>query len=147
MRYGIDPVEKERAVGDDHEELQLNDSVLSQRTLTPAASPGRGVEAEEILELQACTLTDLSHANQVETEHQASTLTDLSHANQDRIWLPLEEVGSGRTARERAQDVLERHRHWSTGGEGIPRHWRFDTWDPKQEEKATTDGKKQNGTR
>ena len=45
-------------------------------------------------------------------------------------WLPSHEVARGRTARERAQDILERHRHWSTSGEGIPNHPRFDQWQP-----------------
>ena len=41
-------------------------------------------------------------------------------------WLPCQDIAPGRTARERAQDILERHRHWSTSGEGIPNHPRFD---------------------
>ena len=45
-------------------------------------------------------------------------------------WLPSHEIAQGRTARERAQDILERHRHWSTSGEGIPNHPRFDQWQP-----------------
>ena len=46
----------------------------------------------------------------------------------DSSWLPLEGIQTGRTARERAQDILERHRHWSHDGEGIPNHPRFDGW-------------------
>ena len=40
MRYGIDPVEQERAACDDNKELQLNDSTLTQRTLTFGVGSG-----------------------------------------------------------------------------------------------------------
>ena len=138
MRYGIDPVEQERAVCDNNEELQLNDSVLTQRTLTPAASPRREVAMGE---------RDHRPDQVGYPLHQVAALADSPLNDQDSPWLPVEDVQAGRTARERAQDVLERHRHWSTGGEGIPKHWRFSIWDPnKQGEKAPTDMRKQNGT-
>ena len=48
-------------------------------------------------------------------------------------WLPIEDVHGGRTARERAEDILERHRHWSITGEGeVPAHPRFDDWKPRK---------------
>lgn len=44
-------------------------------------------------------------------------------------WLPTSDVHPGRTARERAQNILERHRHWSaTEGRGVPAHDRFNGW-------------------
>ena len=48
-------------------------------------------------------------------------------------WLPVAEVHPGRSARERAQDILERHRHWSaTEGRGVPSHPRFLAWKPSK---------------
>ena len=48
-------------------------------------------------------------------------------------WLPVAEVHPGRSARERAQNILERHRHWSaTEGRGVPSHPRFLAWKPSK---------------
>ena len=128
-RYGIDPVENERAVHDHSEELWLDTSFLTPRTLTPAASPGKlpGDDGARAGCADAC---------------QGSPLVDHTRHDLDAPWLPLNEVQPGRTARERAQDVLERHRHWSTAGVAIPNHWRFDGWAPKQQpmEKKEQDG-------
>ena len=194
MRYGIDPVEQERAAGDDNKELQLNDSTMSQRTLTPAASPGREAMEDENLsngflgsvlpeQPRAATLSapaptptlgaaalawvqglpltgnphvPLPHTNcsllmsnlePLQQRPLSPTVVPLTSLDRDGLWLPMEDVQPGRTAKERAQNVVERHRHWSTGGEGTPRHWRFDTWDPnKQGDKAQTDMRKQKDT-
>ena len=56
---------------------------------------------------------------------QKASMTLLSPASS---WLPLEGVQPGRTARERAQDIIEKHRHWSHAGEGVPNHPRFVGW-------------------
>ena len=58
---------------------------------------------------------------------------DSSMTENQHPWLPTADVHPGRSARERAQNILERHRHWSaTEGRGIPTHPRFDDWKPKK---------------
>ena len=48
-------------------------------------------------------------------------------------WLPRAEGDPGQTAGGRAQNVLEKHRHWSvTGGGEVPTHPRFNDWKPRK---------------
>jgi len=163
-RYGIDPVENERAGHDDNEELVLNSSCLTPRTLTPAGSPGKLAEAEALvpdaaqvgsaidcqaspvadvalnqvgsaIDCQASPVADVA-LNQVGSaiDCQASPVADVAlNQAQDFRWLPVAEVEPGRTARQRAQDMLEKHRHWSTAAGGIPDHPRFEGWNPNQQ--------------
>ena len=63
---------------------------------------------------------------------QESPVADIAF-NQDTRWLPVAGVEPGRTARQRAQDMLEKHRHWSTAAGGIPDHPRFEGWKPNQQ--------------
>ena len=44
---------------------------------------------------------------------------------------PNTDFSEGRTSKQRAEDVLERHRHWSDPGPDVrPQHPRFQDWDP-----------------
>ena len=47
---------------------------------------------------------------------------------------PDPDMSTGRTSRQRADDVLERHRHRSDPGpDAVPQHPRFQDWDPGPE--------------
>ena len=106
-RYGF---EQERAAPVLAAELAASPFVAEERLITPLATPDVSPDASMLV-------------TPASTPGSSSALL-----TPDSSWLPLEGVQLGRTARERAQDIIERHRHWSHAGEGVPNHPRFDGW-------------------
>ena len=92
------------------------------RVVTPCVTPGASPD---------CSLGEMVTPEENSGSSGSTPVPSPSRAGVSLAsWLPSHEVARGRTARERAQDILERHRHWSTSGEGIPNHPRFDQWQP-----------------
>ena len=114
--------------------VALDINLLTPRTLTPAVSPGKLSDGEIEVGAEACKggAGDHDLNDQVGAEACKGGAGDHDLNDQAAQWLPTAGVQPGRTARQRAQDVIERHRHWSTAVGGIPDHPRFEGWNPQQ---------------
>ena len=119
LRYGF---ETARAAENLQEGLTAYPEDNVVRVVTPCVTPGVSPD---------CSLGEMVTPEENSGSSGSTPVPSPSRAGVlSAPWLPSHEIAQGRTARERAQDILERHRHWSTSGEGIPNHPRFDQWQP-----------------
>ena len=118
-RYGFEKGRAEESIVD------LNISATDiQRDLTP-----KGPSAASTPNISPIKTPNLTPVITPDTSPNTSAVTFSSH--QDWLLPPDQDMYDGRTSKQRAENVLERHRHWSDPGPDVrPQHPRFQDWDP-----------------
>ena len=118
-RYGFEKGRVEESTVD------LNISATDiQRDLTP-----KGPSAASTPNISPITTPNLTPVVTPDTSPDTSAVTLSRH--QEWLLPPSQGMNEGRTSKQRAEDVLERHRHWSDPGPDVrPQHPRFQDWDP-----------------
>ena len=112
-------VEKERVNTHLETEVLLTPEAKVMRERSPVAPQEDSPDGNLMVQV-----VPVGEVSTPDTSPDSSLVLPIKEAS----WLPLGGVCQGRTARERAQDILERHRHWSHSGEGVPDHARFEGW-------------------
>ena len=118
-RYGV---EKSR-LGE--QAMDLNISTTSvKRDLTP-----RGPSTSSTPNISPVVTPALSPVITPDTSPDTSAVALTEHYDWELP--PDPALFAGRTSKQRTEDVLERHRHWSDPGPDVrPQHSRFQDWDP-----------------
>ena len=112
-RYGM---EKDRAK-ESEEALNISDTDID-RNLSP-----KGPSIASTPNISPMITPHVTPVTTPETSPDTSAVIFSGHED----W----QLHRGRTSRERAENVLERHRHWSDPGPDVrPQHPRFQDWDP-----------------
>ena len=118
-RYGFEKGREEES----KEDLDISSTDI-KRDLTP-----KGPSTASTPNISPITTPNLTPVITPDTSPDTSAVT----FSRDHHWLLPPDQGTfeGRTRKQRTEDVLERHRHWSDPGPDVrPQHPRFQDWDP-----------------
>ena len=118
-RYGFEKGRAEESM------VNLNISATDiQRDLTP-----KGPSTASTPNISPVITPALTPVITPDTSPDTSAI--VLNERQDWELPPDPDLSEGRTSKQRAEDVLERHRHWSDPGPDVrPQHPRFQDWDP-----------------